>query len=393
VSLVAALVEEQGQWRALRRALHAEPELSGAEHRTAERVAVMLAAHGIAVSRGWAGTGVVGSLRRGSSERSIGLRADMDALPIQEANSFEHASRHTGVMHACGHDGHVAMLLAAACHLARAGRFDGQVHFICQPSEERGGGAQRMVAEGLFDRHPCDTVFALHNWPGLEAGHFGVRRGALMAGTAGLEIAITGRSAHAALPHEGVDAAWVACQVASALQGLTARERDPLCSSVLSITQLHCGDSLNVLAGEARLAGTLRAFDAAEFDRLEAGIERVASLVASAHRAQASVQVRRNYPPLVNNAVAVEHACAAMTQAAGAERVRDDIAPTMAAEDFAYLLQARPGCMAFIGNGAAAPGAGLHGPRYDFNDALLPVGASYFVHLVERLLPREGSAT
>ena len=400
--VVPELAGRLPEMQALRRDLHAHPELSYQEFRTSNLVAARLQACGIRVRRGLAGTGVVGSLQRGTSARSIGLRADMDALPLQEANRFEHASRHVGVMHACGHDGHTAMLLGAAEHLAQHGRFDGTVHFIFQPAEEQGAGAQRMLDEGLFDHHPCDEIFALHNWPGMAVGHFGVRSGSMMAGTAGLEITVTGCPAHAAMPHAGVDALMVACHIAIGAQMLITRERNPLDAAVLTITQLHAGETMNVVAAKAALRGTLRFFDPTVLDRLEEGLCRVSTLTAEAHRASAHCAVQRNYPPLVNHAGPTCFAASTMAALVGADRVNTDVSPTMAAEDFAYLLRARPGCFAFIGNGLAdarLPDHGdgpclLHSDSYDFNDELLPLGASYFVRLVEtRLASSPGETT
>ena len=392
MKLIPALAEAAADLTAWRRDLHAYPELSFEEHRTAGVVASKLERWGIEVERGCAGTGVIGRLRSGVSGRSIGLRADMDALPVQEANSFDHASRHAGRMHACGHDGHTTMLLAAAWQLSRGPSFDGTVNFIFQPAEERGAGALRMIEAGLFERFPCDAVFALHNWPGMPAGHFGLRSGPMMAGTSGFTITVAGRGAHAAMPHLGVDALMAACHIALGLQLLVSRERDPLQSAVLSITQIHAGDTMNVIAPTAVLRGTVRVFDGATLDALESGLRRVAAGTAAAHNATATVDFRRNYPPLVNHKAECALAAEVMRAIVGDEAVDCAIPPTMAAEDFAYMLNKRPGCYAFIGNGTGAHRApdhgsgpcGLHDTSYDFNDALLPLGATYFVRLVER---------
>jgi len=392
--MLDALEADLPELIAWRRDLHAHPELSYEEHRTSAFVASLLESWGIEVERGLAGTGVVGRLRRGTSTRSIGLRADMDALPLQEANRFGHASRYAGRMHACGHDGHTTMLLGAARQLARGCRFDGTVNLIFQPAEERGAGALRMIEAGLFERYPCDAVFALHNWPGLPTGHFGLRSGAMMAGTSGFEITIHGRGAHAAMPHQGVDAAMVACHVAVALQTVVSRERDPLDAVVLSITQVHAGDTMNVIAPCAVLKGTVRAFEDSALDRLEQGLRRVVAGTAAAFDAAAAVDFRRNYPPLVNDAGQAALAAQCMRDVVGSDAVDTHVTPSMAAEDFAYMLQARPGCYAFLGSGAGTHrlpdhgpgGCGLHDTSYDFNDALLPLGARYFVRLVERHL-------
>ncbi|MBL8331333.1 MAG: amidohydrolase [Rubrivivax sp.] len=390
------LLQAGAELTAWRHDLHAHPELAYEERRTAALVAQRLKDWGYTVEEGVAGTGVIGWLQCGRSSRAIGLRADMDALPVAEENRFAHASRHAGRMHACGHDGHTVMLLGAARQLATERRFDGRVVLIFQPAEERGAGAQRMVQAGLFERHPCEAVFALHNWPGLPFGHFGLRAGPMMAGTNGFCISLLGRSAHAAMPHLGVDALMVACHVALALQLLVARERDPLAPAVLTITQIHAGDTMNTLAQRAELRGTVRVFDEATLDRLEAGLRRMANATAAAHGAQAQIEFSRNYPPLHNPAAEVARASAVMRELVGDAAVHTDIAPSMAAEDFAYLLRERPGCYAFLGSGEGShrlPGHGegpceLHSGSYDFNDALLPLGASYFVLLARRLLAR-----
>ena len=397
MQLIADIVAHAPQMQALRRDLHAHPELSFEEVRTAAIVAARLQEWGIPVTKGLAGTGVVGTLQRGSSSRALGLRADLDALPVQESNTFAHASRAPGRMHACGHDGHTAMLLAAAHHLAHRGKFEGTVHFIFQPAEERGGGARQLLEAGLFERFPCDAVFGLHNWPGLPYGRFAVRAGALMAGTTGFEIDVQGRGAHAAMPHLGIDALLVGCHIALGLQLLVTRERDPRDAAVLSITQLHAGAASNVIAGTALLKGTLRTFDDAVLERLEAGIRRVPEQTAAAHGADATVRVQRNYPPLVNDVEATRVAAEVMASVVGPDAVDRDAAPTFAAEDFAFLLQQRPGCYALIGNdsvattsAAAAPPCLLHSDRYDFNDELIPLGATYWVRLAERFLAPPG---
>lgn len=392
--LLPELLASASAMGVLRRDLHAHPELSYEEHRTSDLVASKLAQWNIPAVRGIAGTGLVGTLRHGSSKRSIGLRADMDALPIQEANRFAHASQHPGKMHGCGHDGHTAMLLAAAEHLAQHRHFDGTVHFIFQPAEEKGAGAQRMIQEGLFERFPCDAVFGLHNWPGMPVGNFGVKPGPMMAGTSGFEITVLGKSAHAAMPHLGVDALMAACHMAQGFQLLVSRERNPQDSAVLTITQIHAGETMNVVAEHAVLRGTVRVFDLAVLDRIEEGMRRVAHSTAAAHNASVEFGFKRNYPPLVNHAAETAIATDVMTELVGAEAVQPDITPTMAAEDFAYMLQAKPGCYAFIGNGEGEHrlvdhGGGpclLHNTSYDFNDALIPLGGSYWVRLVERYL-------
>ena len=391
--LVPEIVRDIAPFLALRRDLHAHPELSYREHRTARVVAATLRDLGLPVHEGLAGTGVVACLNGREPGLSIGLRADMDALPVRETNAFAHASRHDGVMHACGHDGHVAMLLAAAAHLARHPPARGRIVFIFQPAEEQGAGGQRMVDEGLFDRFSCDSVYALHNWPGLPEGHFAVRPGAMMAGTAGFEIVVTGRGAHAAMPHLGIDAVMVGCQVANALQLLVSRELDPVDAAVLSITQIHAGETMNAIPASAVLRGTVRAFSDEVFAQIAGGMERIASQVCGAFGARAQVRFQRNYPPLHNDPDCTETARAAMRDTVGTHRVREAVL-TMAAEDFSYMLRARPGCYALLGAGDGdhrPPDHGggpctLHNGSYDFNDRLLAIGASYWVRLTARVL-------
>jgi hippurate hydrolase len=389
------------QIRALRRDIHAHPELRFAERRTSDLVAASLAGWGIEVHRGLGGTGVVGLIhgRRapaGRPARRIGLRADMDALPVEEANRFAHRSTHPGCMHACGHDGHTAMLLGAAQHLARAPDFCGTVVLIFQPAEESGAGAQRMIEDGLFERFPCDAVFALHNWPGLAAGQLGVASGPAMASTSEFRITVEGRGAHAAMPNLGVDPVFVAVQIAQGLQGLITRGRRPIDAAVLSITMLHAGEATNVIPDRALLAGTVRTFDDQVTGQIEAGMRRIAEGTAQAHQAQARVVFERGYPPTVNHPREAEFAAQVGEEVLGAPQVLRDAEPTMAGEDFAFMLLQRPGAYLFLGNGTAAGahrdaghGAGpctLHNPSYDFNDELIPIGASYWVRLAERYL-------
>lgn len=396
--LVDGIADFVPEFTRLRRDLHAHPELSYEEHRTSRIVAGLLRTWGLEVHTGLAGTGVVGVLRNGAGERRIGLRADMDALPVTEANDFAHASQEAGKMHACGHDGHTVMLLAAAQHLAQSRRFSGTVCFIFQPAEERGAGAQRMIDDGLFTRFPCDAVFALHNWPGLAAGTFAVCPGAIMAGTAGFEVTVHGRSCHAAMPHLGTDALMTACQLVTAFQLLVARELDPVDTAVLSVTQIHAGDAMNVIPDLAVLRGTVRAFSGAVFERIEAGMQRLVAQLGVAYGTTAQLRFTRNYPPTINDVAQTRFAAGVMAQVAGADAVNALASPTLAAEDFAYMLQQRPGCYALLGNGDGdhrMPDHGggpcmLHNSSYDFNDALIPVGASYWVRLAEAFLGQPG---
>jgi amidohydrolase len=394
MSVLQSLLDDLPAIQAWRHQIHAYPELSFEEHATAALVSRLLESWGIEVTEGIAGTGVVGRLKHGTSTRAIGLRADMDALPLQEANTFAHASKAAGKMHACGHDGHVAMLLAAARHLAHTRQFDGCVNFVFQPAEERGGGGRKMIEEGLFERFACDAIFGLHNWPGLPEGHFSVMPGPMMAGTNGFGVTVKGRSAHAAMPHLGAEALTAACRLVQELHLLLPREKDPLDAAVVTVTQIHSGDSMNVIPETAVIRGTVRAFDTHVIDRIESSLRRIAQHVGATYDVQCEVAFQRNYPPLVNHAAETAFAVEAMRAVVGAERVQVGTLRTLAAEDFAYMLQQRAGCYAFLGNGDGAHRGPdynvgpceLHNPSYDFNDALLPVGASYFVALAERWL-------
>jgi len=370
----------------LRRDIHAHPETAFEERRTSDTVARKLESFGIEVHRGLAKTGVVGRLRAGASARAIGLRADMDALPIHELNTFAHRSRNDGRMHACGHDGHTAMLLGAARYLAETRNFDGTVHFIFQPAEEGEGGGRAMVEEGLFERFPVEAVFGMHNWPGMPVGHFGLRAGPMMASSDVFEIAVCGRGGHAALPHDGVDPIVAASAIVQALQSIVSRNVNPVDAGVVSVTQFNGGETWNVIPDEVVLRGTTRAFRPATQDLLEARLREIAEGIARAHGAQARVRYERRYPPTVNSAREAELCVSVLEAMADPENVERDIDPVMGAEDFAFMLQARPGCYIFIGNGPGEGGCMLHNAHYDFNDEILPIGASYWARLVEHTL-------
>ncbi len=378
---IEGLHPQMVEWR---RDLHAHPELGFQEERTSEFVASKLEEWGIEVHRGLAGTGVVGVLRAGESPRTVGIRADMDALPIEERGaSRAHASRHRGRMHACGHDGHTTMLLAAAQCLATAKRFDGTVHFIFQPAEEGAGGGLQMVREGLFDRFPCDTVWALHNIPGIAAGRIAVAPGPMMAARDNFDIRIQGRGSHAAMPHQGVDPIVVGAQLVTALQTLASRSVDPLETLVLSITQFQAGDTYNVIPDTARIAGTCRFFSQSLKESLPDRIRKIVDGVCAAFGATATLEYVTGYPATVNSEPHAELAAEVAEHWVGADRVYRNPRPAMGSEDFSYMLLERPGAYIWIGNG---DGAGLHHPEYDFNDDVLGVGAGYWVRLVERLL-------
>lgn len=372
------------EWR---RDFHAHPELGYEEVRTSGLVAERLESFGIEVHRGLAETGVVGRLSAGSGNRAIALRADMDALPMQEANDFAHRSTVDGKMHGCGHDGHTTMLLGAAKYLAETKGFDGTVYFVFQPAEEGGGGAERMVSEGLFEKFPVEGVYGLHNWPGMAVGEFAVKPGPMMAACDVFDLTIRGHGAHAAMPHQGVDAIATAAQVLTALQTITSRNTNPMDALVVSVTQFHAGDAYNVIPGEVLLRGTVRSFSDQVRDSVEPAMRRIADGICAAMGAKAELTYKRRYPSTANAEEESEIAFAAAAALVGEERIDRNPVPSMGAEDFAYMLRERPGAYAWIGNGPGTGGCMLHNPRYDFNDEILPLGASYWASLVERTLP------
>ena len=378
----------------IRRDIHAHPELCYEENRTADLIADSLQEWGIPVIRGLGKTGVVGILRQGGSQRAIGLRADMDALPLQELNTFAHASVHPGKMHACGHDGHVAMLLGAAHTLSRQRDFDGTIYFIFQPAEEGGGGAARMMADGLFEQCPMDAVYGMHNWPGLAVGRFGVTAGPMMASSNEFELTISAKGAHAAQPHMGIDPVMVAVQIAQGWQTIVSRNCNPLDAAVLSVTQIHAGSASNIIPDQATLAGTVRTFDSAVLDMVQQRMHDLAQHTAAAFGATIAFEFQRNYPPLINHPQETDTVVQVMRDLVGADQVDAKVEPSMGSEDFAFMLQQKPGCYVFIGNGegdhrSAGHGLGpcnLHNPSYDFNDDLLPLGATYWVRLAQGCL-------
>lgn len=367
---------------ALRRDLHAHPELAFEEHRTAGIVAAALRLLGLEVHEGLGGTGVVGTLRHGGSAHSVGLRADMDALPMAEQSRLGHASRIAGAHHGCGHDGHTAMLLGAARQLARTRRFDGTVHFIFQPAEEGKGGARVMVEQGLFERFPCDAVYALHNWPDLPLGQAQTRPGPIMAAADRFDIVLRGRGGHAAQPHRTPDVLLAASQLVVQLNTIVSRRIDPSESAVLSVTRMHGGSSHNVLPAEAGVTGTVRSFDPQAQDCIEAALRDAAAGIAQAHGVQAEVTYHRYYPATVDTDaeawLALQAAAAAGLQASVAPR------PAFTSEDFAFMLRERPGAYLWLGQGGEQP---LHHPCYDFNDDALPFGVRWFCAVAELALP------
>lgn len=398
MNLIEAIVSGVDDIVAIRRDLHAHPELCFEEIRTADVVATRLTEWGIPIHRGLGTTGVVGIVKAGSSSKAIALRADMDALPMQEFNTFGHASKHPGKMHACGHDGHTAMLLAAARHLASNREFDGTVYLIFQPAEEGGGGAREMIKDGLFDKFPVEAVFGMHNWPGEEVGRFAVSAGPVMASSNEFTVTIRGKGGHAALPHNALDPVPVACQMVQAFQTIISRNTKPIDAGVISVTMIHAGEATNVIPDSCELRGTVRTFTVELLDMIEQRMREVVAHTAAAFGAQAEFEFVRNYPPTINSAPEVEFARKVMEGIVGASNVgRQE--PTMGAEDFSYMLMAKPGCYCFIANGegdhrAMGHGGGpcmLHNPSYDFNDKLISIGATYWVRLVEAWLGRENS--
>jgi amidohydrolase len=372
---------------AWRHDIHAHPETAFEEHRTAELVAQRLAEFGIAVHRGLAGTGVVGTLKGNlAGGRAIALRADMDALHIHEKNDFGHISQNQGKMHACGHDGHTTMLLGAARYLAETRNFAGTVHFIFQPAEENEGGGRVMVEQGLFDKFPVESVFGMHNWPGLPAGQFAVRPGPMMAGSDSWEIIVTGKGAHGAMPHLGIDPIVVAAQIVTALQTIVSRNNHPLENAVVTVTQFHGGDTWNVIPEEVMLRGTARYFRPAVQDLIEARMKAIAESTCAAYGAKAKIRYMRRYPPVVNSPDETAVAATVLGGIVGEGNVHHDLLPSMGGEDFAFLLLKKPGTYIWIGNGENREF--LHHPNYDFNDEILPLGASYWARLVEQVLAK-----
>jgi amidohydrolase len=390
---IDSIVTQAPAMAALRRDIHAHPELCFEEVRTADLVARKLTEWDIPIHRGLGSTGVVGIVKNGTSARAIGLRADMDALPMQEFNTFSHASRHPGKMHACGHDGHTAMLLAAAQHLARHRQFDGTVYLIFQPAEEGGGGAREMIKDGLFDKFPMEAVFGMHNWPGAEVGKFAASAGPVMASSNEFKITIHGKGGHAAIPHAALDPVPVACQLVQGFQTIISRNKKPIDAGVISVTMIHAGEATNVIPNSCELQGTVRTFSLEVLDLIELRMRQIAEHTCAAFDMRCEFEFVRNYPPTINSAREAEFARQVMASIVGADQVLVQ-EPTMGAEDFSYMLQAKPGCYSFIMNGDGehrdiGHGGGpctLHNPSYDFNDALLPLGATYWVRLAEAWL-------
>lgn len=382
-------------WVNTRRDIHAHPELRYEENRTADIVAKRLAELGYTVETGIGRTGVVGLIRGTQGPgKMIGLRADMDALPIQERNQFPHASRHPGKMHACGHDGHVAMLLGAAQEIAENRNFKGSVALIFQPAEEGGAGAQRMIDDGLFQRYPVDAVFAMHNWPGLQEGEFAAHTGAVMASSNEFSVKIQAKGAHAAMPDLGIDPVVIAAQLILAFQTIVSRNCKPVEPAVLSVTQIQAGEAINVIPDHAILQGTVRTFSIETLDLIEQHMSKLSTELCAAFGATGEMEFERKYPPTINSAEMAELAKNALKRMPEVTAVHTNLPPTMGAEDFAFMLQHKPGAYLWIGNGDGGHrthghGIGpctLHNPSYDFNDKILPLGVKAWLAITHAFL-------
>ena len=393
MQLIESILADAASIATVRRDIHAHPELCFQEERTADVIARALTEWGIPIHRGLGKTGVVGIVKNGSSDRAVGLRADMDALPMTEHNRFDHASRHPGKMHACGHDGHVAMLLAAAKHLSRHRHFDGTVYLVFQPAEEGGGGAREMIKDGLFERFPMQAIFGAHNWPGMPVGQFALKPGPCFASSNEFRITLTGKGAHGAMPHLGIDPVPAACQMVQAFQTIISRNKRPIDTGVISVTMIHTGEATNVIPDRCVIEGTVRTFTTDVLDLIERRMKTMAEATAAAFECGCQFEFMRNYPPTVNHADETAFARRVLGEVVGPANVLD-FEPTMGAEDFSYFLLDKPGCYFLIGNGDGSHRQGghglgpcmLHNPSYDFNDDLIPLGATAWVRLAEAWL-------
>ena len=410
MKLIDSILTQAAGMAAVRRDIHAHPELCFEEVRTADLVAARLTEWGIPVHRGLGTTGVVGVVHgrdggRACREhgRAIGLRADIDALPMTEFNTFAHASTHPGKMHACGHDGHTAMLLAAAQHFAQHRNFDGTVYLIFQPAEEGGGGAREMIKDGLFEQFPMEAVFGMHNWPGMDVGKFAVSPGPVMASSNEFKIVITGKGGHAAMPHMGTDPVPVACQIVQGFQTILTRNKKPVEAGVISVTMIHAGEATNVIPDSCEIQGTVRTFTFETLDLIERRMQEIAEGISAAFGTTCAFEFVRNYPPTINTPYEADFCRSVMADIVGPDNAIAQ-EPTMGAEDFSFMLQEKPGAYCFIANGFGAhrgqyEGGGhdagpctLHNPHYDFNDDLIPLGATYWVRLAEQWLAHQPPA-
>ena len=393
MQLIEPILADAAAIAALRRDIHAHPELCFQEVRTSDLIAQALTDWGIEVHRGLGRTGVVGVIRSGTSARAIGLRADIDALPMTERNTFAHASVHVGRMHACGHDGHTAMLLAAAKYLSRNRNFDGTVYLIFQPAEEGGGGAREMIHDGLFERFPMQAIFGAHNWPGMAVGQFALKAGPCYASSNEFKITLRGKGAHGAMPHLGVDPVPAACAMVQGFQTIISRNMRPIDTGVISVTMIHTGEATNVIPEVCEIQGTVRTFTTEVLDLIEARMRAMAESTAAAYDCGCEFEFHRNYPPTINHEAETEFARQVLAGVVGADQVQE-FEPTMGAEDFSYYLQQMPGCYFMIGNGDGSHRQGghglgpcmLHNPSYDFNDDLIPLGATAWVRIAETWL-------
>jgi amidohydrolase len=393
MKLIDSILEDAASIAAMRRDIHAHPELCFQEERTADLIAQALTDWGIPVHRGLGKTGVVGIVKNGTSKRAVGLRADIDALPMTEHNKFAHASKHAGKMHACGHDGHTAMLLAAAKHLSKHRNFDGTVYLVFQPAEEGGGGAREMIKDGLFEKFPMEAMFGAHNWPGMKAGEFALRSGPVFASSNEFKITIRGKGAHAAMPHNGIDPVPVACQMVQAFQTIITRNKRPIDAGVISVTMIHAGEATNVVPDSCEIQGTVRTFTLEVLDLIERRMKAIAENTCAAFETRCEFEFTRNYPPTINHPKETEFVRQQLGLMVGEANVHE-FEPTMGAEDFSFFLQEKPGCYFLIGNGDGTHRIGghgmgpcmLHNPSYDFNDELIPLGGSTWVRMAEAWL-------
>ena len=391
--LIESILADAAAITTLRRDIHAHPELCFQEQRTSDVIAKALTDWGIPVHRGLGKTGVVGIIQNGTSSRAVGLRADIDALPMQEGNTFAHASKHAGKMHACGHDGHTAMLLAAAKHLSRHRNFDGTVYLVFQPAEEGGGGAREMIKDGLFTLFPMEAMFGAHNWPGMAVGQFALKSGPCYASSNEFKIILKGKGAHGAMPHLGVDPVPAAAALVQGFQTIISRNMKPIDTGVISVTMIHTGEATNVIPETCEMQGTVRTFTTELLDLIETRMKTMAEATAAAYDCSCTFQFHRNYPPTINHDAETAFAQKVLGEVVGPENVLP-FEPTMGAEDFSYYLLEKPGCYFMIGNGDGAHREGghglgpcmLHNPAYDFNDALIPLGATAWVRIAEQWL-------
>ena len=386
MKIIKELEDLQGEMQEWRRDIHAHPEIAFEEHRTAQIVADKLESFGIEVETGIAGTGVVGTLRKGMGNRSIGLRADLDALLINETNDFEYKSKNPGQMHACGHDGHTTMLLGAAKYLSEQGNFDGTVNFIFQPAEENEGGGRVMIEDGLFDKYPVESVYGMHNIPGMPVGSFAIKPGPIMAAFDIFNLKVIGRGGHAAMPQTTVDPIIVGTKIIDAFQAIISRSIDPQEPSVLSVTQFHGGDAYNVIPNQVEIKGCTRCFSPNVQKKLEDEMRQISESICKAYGADCEFHYEHRYPAPINSEEEANLAGQVAQEIVGEERVNLSPKPGMGSEDFAYMLQEKPGSYIWIGNGDGEGSCMIHNPGYDFNDEILPIGATYWVKMAEEIL-------